>query len=335
MKNVVVDFVVDDTAKGYDTSDDAPFYTTSENRFPRLQGGTYEPRFLLTGEAPRPGENERAALARMITSHPQFARATVNLIWGRLMSVGFVEPYNAFDLDRLDPEHPPEAPWTVQPTNPELLEALAADFRESSYSIHHLMKTIMGSSAYQLQAYYPAEWKDEYLPYYPRKFVRVLTGPEVIDAIGHVTEKPGEFRFSGTMVSRVKQLASPSDLGGSRGRGEGAEVDALMQAFFQSNRMTPAPAGNKASTLQAMLMMQSGVVNRRVLAEEGTRVERLLSSELEDTAIVEELYLATLARWPSEAELSVALEALEADRRRGTENLQWALLNTPEFLLNH
>ena len=40
------------------------------------------------------------------------------------------------------------------------------------------MKTIFRSSAYQLDSRYPAEWKDDYLPYYPRKFVRVLTGPE-------------------------------------------------------------------------------------------------------------------------------------------------------------
>ena len=164
-KNVVVDLVVDDLAKGYDTADDAPFFTLSENRFPRLDGESYEPAFLLTGEKPKPGENERAALARMITSHPQFARATVNLIWGKLMTAAFVEPYNAFDLDRIDPDNPPEAPWTIQPTNPELLEALAADFRESGYSIHHLMKTIFRSSAYQLDSRYPAEWKDDYLPY--------------------------------------------------------------------------------------------------------------------------------------------------------------------------
>ena len=118
-KNVVVDLVVDDLAKGYDTADDAPFFTLSENRFPRLDGESYEPAFLLTGEKPKPGENERAALARMITSHPQFARATVNLIWGKLMTAAFVEPYNAFDLDRIDPDNPPEAPWTIQPTNPE------------------------------------------------------------------------------------------------------------------------------------------------------------------------------------------------------------------------
>ncbi len=334
-KNVVVDLVVDDLAKGYDTADDAPFFTLSENRFPRFDSGSYEPAFLLTGEKPKPGENERAALARMITSHPQFARATVNLIWGKLMTAAFVEPYNGFDLDRMDPDNPPDAPWTIQPTNPELLEALAADFRESGYSIHHLMKTIFRSSAYQLDSRYPAEWKDEYLPYYPRKFVRVLTGPELVDTIARVTGRPGEFQFSGTTATRVKQLAAPSDLGARRGRGEGAEVNALLLAFFQSNRMTPMPVGNKVSTLQAMLMMQSSVVSRRVAPERDSRVDRLVKSEATDDELIAELYLATLARWPSAAESEVALEAVSQDRAAGASNLQWALLNSPEFLLNH
>jgi len=334
-KNVVVDFVVDDLEDGYDTADDAPFHTLSENRFPRLSGETYEPAFLLTGEKPRPGENERAELARMITSHPQFARATVNLIWGKLMTVGFVEPYNAFDLDRIDPDNPPDAPWTIQPTNPELLEAVAADFRESGYSMHHLMKSIMSSASYQLSASYPGEWSDDYLPFYPRKYVRVLTGPELVDTILKVTEQPGAFSFSGTTVERVKQLAVPTDLGARRSAGEGAEVTALLQAFFQSNRMTPVPAGNKASTLQAMLMMQSRTLNERVLAKDGTRVHRLVNSDATDGAIIDELYLATLARLPSHKESAIAGEALARDRQQGAENLQWALLNTPAFLLNH
>ena len=95
--------------------------------------------------------------------------------------------------------------------------------------------------------YYPAEWKDDYLPYYPRKFVRVLTGPELVDTIARVTGRPGEFQFSGTTATRVKQLAAPSDLGARRGRGEGAEVNALLLAFFQTNRMTPMPVGNNES----------------------------------------------------------------------------------------
>ena len=90
-RNVDRDLHVDDLAKGYDGGDDAPFLTLAESQFPRPKGA-HEPAFILTGEKPRPGAEPRAELARMITEHPQFARATVNLIWGRLMTVGFVEP---------------------------------------------------------------------------------------------------------------------------------------------------------------------------------------------------------------------------------------------------
>ena len=73
-RNVDRDLQVDDLAKGYDTGDDAPYLTVSESQYPRPKG-VHEPAFLLTGEQPRPGVNPRAELARMVTSHPQFARA--------------------------------------------------------------------------------------------------------------------------------------------------------------------------------------------------------------------------------------------------------------------
>src|SRR5438093_1508951 len=119
----------DDLAPGYNTGNDGFFYTPAEGRFPR-DGKTYEPAFLLTGEKPKPGEDPRKALARILPNHIQFARATVNIIWQKLMVIGLVEPYDGFDLMRLDPKNPPPAPWTIQPANPELLEALAKDFRD-------------------------------------------------------------------------------------------------------------------------------------------------------------------------------------------------------------
>jgi len=332
IKNVFQDLHVDDLAKGYDTADDSPFYTMAEAQFPRLEGKAYEPAFMLTGEKPRDGHNERAELARMITSHPQFARATANVVWGRLMTVGFVEPFDAFDLDRIDPANPPPAPWTVQPMNPELMEALAADFRKSGYSLHHLIKTIMKSSVYQLSAKFPVEWDDKYTKYYARKYIRVLTGPELVDSIAAVTGRPTNIPYSGVVTKRVKELVGTEDLGR---RGEGPSIDALMQSFYQSNRRTPPPEGNKASTLQAMLMMRSTVVSDRVLASSKGRVSELLAGNGSNDDLIGEMFLATLARNPTSSELTVARKALESNRTAGAENLQWALLNTPEFLTNH
>lgn len=339
-KNVVVDLLVDDLAKGYDTGDDAPYHTLSEGRFPRLEGLAYEPAFLLTGETPAADENPRDALARLLTGHPQFARATVNLVWGKLMTVAFVEPYNAFDLARLGRlAAGEEDPLPSRPVNPELMEALAEDFAANDFSFWRLVKTIMKSEAYGLSPHLSGdgngEWKDEWAGYYPRRYVRVLTGPELVDSLTRATAVPTEFAFSGITVERVKELTTPSDLGGRRGRGEGAEVDALLQSFFQSNRMTPAPVGNRGSILQALLMMQSGVVNRRVSGEAGGRVAELTASERDAGAVVDELFLATLGRFPTPAESEFGAERIAADRVSGAEDLQWALLNSPEFLLNH
>ena len=326
------DMVFDEMADGYDTGYDAPWITASITKYPRY-GGRYQPAFVLTGEEPRADADPREEFARMITTHRQFRRALVNLVWGRLMTLAFVEPYDSFDLDRLDPDDPPPAPWTIQPTYPELLEALAADFGANDHSVQHVIRTIMKSSAYQLSSQFSGDWRDAYAPYYARKLIRVLSGPEVIDSIAQATGRPGNFTFSGMPVTRVKQMASPGDVG--RRSMEGAMITNIMQSFFQSNRSTPPPIGNRASTLQALLLMDSAVVNDRVLASDGSRVQRLVESEKTDVEIVDELFLASLGRFPTPAEREVALHHMESDRTRGAENLQWALLNGVEFILNH
>jgi hypothetical protein len=63
-------------------------------------------------------------------------------------------------------------------------------------------------------------------------------------------------------------------------------------------------------------------------------VQRLLDAYSENGQVVDELFLATLSREPSDAERRVALSALTADRVSGAQNLQWALLNLAEFLHN-
>jgi hypothetical protein len=315
------------TAQAYNTNGDWPWPTASMNLQPR-DGRTYEPAFLLTGEKPRPGENPRLAYARMITSHPQFRRAAVNIMWGKLMTVGFVEPYDSFDLARLDPKNPPPAPWTLQPTNAELLQAMADDFGTHNYSLQHVAKTIMKSSAYQLSSHYDGEWKAAYVPYYARRLVRVMTGPELVDALTAATGKPGDFDSSGKKVVRVKQLPGPGSV-------REAELKNILQSFFQSNRQTPAPVGNRASTLQALLLMSSKAVNNRVLAQDGSRVQKLLESGKTNEEIIEELYLSSLSRWPTPAEKRVILEFMEPDRKAGAENLQWVLVNSQEFALSH
>ena len=51
--------------------------------------------------------------------------------------------------------------------------------------------------------------------------------------------------------------------------------------------------------------------------------------------ILEELFLASLTRRPTVDEVEVAKRVIAKDRMKGIENIEWALLNSTEFLVNH
>ena len=62
---------------------------------------------------------------------------------------------------------------------------------------------------------------------------------------------------------------------------------------------------------------------------------QLAKTEKSPARIVEELYLAAYSRRPTEEELRIGTalyENPETNRRGATEDLLWALLNTPEFV---
>src|SRR6266567_6464031 len=135
--------------------------TTTGNRPSRSPIGTQKtvsPIYPFTGETPASGENYRVALARIVTSDIQFSRATVNYIWKEFFGRGIVDPVNQFDPARLDPDNPPPDPWTLQPSNARLLNAMAQEFVADGFDIRNLMRKLTNSEAYQLSSKYDGEW---------------------------------------------------------------------------------------------------------------------------------------------------------------------------------
>ncbi len=324
-------FSVDDMSPGYDTKGDSML------RIKRF-GGPSAPKFVLTDEVAKTGAEPREELGRMMTSHPQFARATVNMFWAKLMGTGIVEPFDEFDLARLDPRNLP-AGWDAQASNPELLEAMADYFRENNHSLHKLFSAICNSSAYQLSARFPGEWNDRYSKYYARKFARMLTAEEIHDAIAMATERPGKFGGGGRRkataanaeeapasepVSMAMQVSVPRATG---------ELKSFLQAFGQANRGTPARP-SQPSPMQPIMLMRSPVVNDRVMAAHDSRVQRLLDSYKDDGKVVDELFVSALSREPSKEEKALAVQVMSKNRVEGAQNVEWALLNLVEFLYN-
>jgi hypothetical protein len=86
--------------------------------------------------------------------------------------------------------------------------------------------------------------------------------------------------------------------------------------------------------MQPIMLMRSPVVNDRVLAAKDSRVQRLLDSYQDNGKVVDELFIATLARTPSSEERALAIGVMGRNRVEGAQNIQWALLNLAEFLYN-
>jgi uncharacterized protein DUF1549/uncharacterized protein DUF1553 len=320
-------FTITDDGTGYDT------HSASSVRLQR-QGNPVQPTFILTGQKADPNRPLRPQFARMLTSHPQFARATVNLVWKEFFGLGIVDPVDSFDMARQDPKKPPAAPWTVQPANPQLLDALAQEFARGGYSLKRLMRAITQSSAYQLSSRFDGEWKDRYTPYFVRHYVRRLTAEQAHDAISQATGVYGKYSrrdmVYGTELPPLRfctEAPTPEEI-------NDGEAKAFLRTFGQANReqFDRRPGG---SILQAMALMNSPFVTRRVRAEGGSHVEQLVRSAKTDGEVVDALFLATLSRPPVPAERQVALSWLDADRQQGAEDLQWSLLNKLDFVFNY
>ena len=299
----------------------------SVKRIPRRQTETH-PAFLLTSETGKAGEDPRRAFARLLTSHPQFARATVNMIWAEMMGVGIVDPPFEFDLARQDPDDPPPSPWTVQPTHPELLEALARDFVNNNYSLRSIIRLIAKSNAYQLSSQFQGQWDPAYAPYFARHFVRRLSAAQLYDAIAQATEVFVDIPILGTdqKVQYVMQTRGPYDLEGG--------LKIFLASFGRSNR-DEGDGSRGGSTVQASILLNSEVIKDRIRPDQG-RLQRLLKEKplKSNQEIVEELFLATVGRFPSLRETQLGVAQIERYREEGASDLLWSLLNKTEFLFN-
>lgn len=73
------------------------------------------------------------------------------------------------------------------------------------------------------------------------------------------------------------------------------------------------------------------------LSHDGGRIERLVTEQPNDEALVAELYLTCFARPPTAKEKAVAMQYLKQtdSRRVAAEDLVWSMMNSLEFVFNH
>jgi hypothetical protein len=318
------EFTVEDTEKGYDLT------THSTVRMPR-SSTDLTPTFLLTAEKLSPGKPERQAYADMLIANPQFARATVNLFWAQLMGRGIVDPPFGFDMARQDPAKPPPAPWTIQPTHPELLNALAEDFVRHHYDLRYLLKTIVSSTSYQLATEMDVPRTPAVDEHFAAHITRRLSAEELWDAISQAANVFDEIqsKYAVRKYKRVMQASFYHDYEGTL-----KNTFDLLQCFGQTDR--EEMSSDRSSLVQAASLLNGAPVLARIKIQKGGRLEALLNAKPThtDSEIVRDLFLSTISRYPTAKEESVGLKLLAGNREQGAEDLLWALINRIDFVFN-
>jgi hypothetical protein len=263
----------------------------------------------LSGDEP----DRREALARWLTApeNAWFARATVNRLWKQLMGRGLIEPVD--DLRTTNPA-----------SNEAALQALTDDFVANDYDLKHTLRVIANSAVYQLAAAPNATNRNDETQF-SRHVVRRLGAEQILDAVVQVTGVPEKFPGMplGVRAAQLPDTAVPSyflDLFGRPARAVVCECEREM-------------APNLAQTLH---IMNGDSINAKIRSPEG-RLVKLLASEKEDAAVLEELFLMTLTRPPAPRERDRALATIREapSRAEGFADLLWALLNAREFLFSH
>lgn len=287
----------------------------------------------VSGSGIANGESRRQAIARQLTGDIQFSRAVVNYVWEKLMVQAFVSPSNAFDLARLDPNNPPPDPWTLQPTNPELLDALARWFQQNQYDLHALMSLIVKSSAYQLSSTYPGTWDTSYVSYYARKYPRRLDAEEIHDAIVKATGVVPTYTITGSTLPAVNWAMQFPDT--SEPRSNNAVVQ-FLNSFGRGDRNTTFRRTD-SSVLQGLNMMNNAFINTRIhQANAGSRVQSLLAQNSTADVIIRQLIMNTLSRPATSDEVALFTPLFQQQgNKAAAENLQWVLLNKMDFLFNY
>jgi hypothetical protein len=325
---------------------DYPLNTTTGNRPARqpLTAGApadVAPSYLWGGQAPSPGQDYRAALAQFVTSDFQFARATVNYIWAYFFGQGIVDPPDQFDPARLDPSNPPTAPWPqdttqpwpLQPSNPQLLNALAQDFIDSKYDLKALMREITNSNTYQLSARYNGTWDPAWQSLFARKMVRRLWSEEVHDAIAQSSNVIPTYN-TGVYGTMNWAMLFPEPVGVPDGAN--GSVTAFLDAFLRGNRDDQTRSGDGSISQALDLMDDNFVMSRVQLAKAPQNSLLQKTANLTNQQVVNTLFLTVLSRNPTDAEMSTALNNLNnGNRSQEIENLLWSLYNKVDFIFNY
>ncbi|WZP01001.1 DUF1553 domain-containing protein [Isosphaeraceae bacterium EP7] len=269
-------------------------------------------------------DDRREAFADWLAKpeNPYFARAIVNRIWRNFFGRGLVDPED--DLRATNPA-----------SDELLMKQLVDDFLAHKYDTKHLARTIMNSAAYARSSVpLPGNAGDvKFLSHFtPRR----LPAEVLLDAVADVAGVPTPFAG---YPAGYRSLQLP----------DSRVESTFLGAFGRPERVSTCSCERSAepSIAQALHLSNGSTINDKLRSEDGA-VALAFRDKLDDTRIIDRLYLSALSRRPTDAErtglIAVLAESVAgitdpamaaASRRQAVEDVYWAILTGKEFLFNH
>jgi hypothetical protein len=246
--------------------------------------------------------------------NPYFAESFVNRVWGHYFGVGLVDPVDNFSLGN-------------PPSNQKLLDALAREFRASSFELRHLERLILNSRVYQLSSVTNVTNRNDRRNY-SHAYVRPIMAEATLDVINTA------LGISESLGKDVPVGCRAVEIGSSRV--QDGNTAFAFRVFGRPVRASTCDCERSADPALPQTLYR--MADQAVVAKlPRSRLAGLLKSKKSNEEILDELFLATLTRLPTPAEKDTILAFCSAKKERQaawTDTL-WALINTREFILNH
>ncbi|HWX19972.1 MAG TPA: DUF1549 and DUF1553 domain-containing protein [Candidatus Binatia bacterium] len=277
-----------------------------------LTGKAMRPKFL-GGDVPEiKNQSRREVLARWLTApdNPYFARNLANLIWAHFLGRGIIEP-----VDDVRISNPP--------SNPELLDALAAKLVDYHYDFKKLVRDICASRTYQLSTRAnDTNASDE--RNFSRAAIRRIRAEVLLDCISEVTETHDKFPGL-PRGARAVQIA------------DGNTATYFLTTFGRASRTTVCSCEVKIdpNLSQALDLLNGETLQRKI--EQGGLVKKLLKEGQTREQVIDNLYLRCFGRKPTAEEIEKldAFFAKDAKPEQVLNDVFWSLINAKEFVFNH
>lgn len=240
------------------------------------------PRFLAGAKLSR-FKPRRAELPKWATSkdNPWFAKAFANRMWATLLGRGFVEP-----IDNFRDSNPPLVP-----------DALAKDFADSGFDVKHLLRTICLTEAYQRACATGTHSQDA-----PKLWVAYPVKPLDVEPL----------------FATILQATGAEPLLDKATKGNLAVIRAAWVRQFVTQMGTDdmAEVADAETTISKTLASLNGtLMNGTSRAIDGLALSAILKSSKSDNERLDQLYLRTLSRLPSDTERSAWTAFLHEPRK--------------------